>query len=117
MEHRGGRDVPVNNLLVRSGPARSASHRMLVSQRPGIIRSRLSLTGWPRFLRHFHDRGRFAVRADYKSFAIMKHLARCCSWNSHPPPWPHSARIPGAFTAGHLIVGLYLPYCEGKGPR
>jgi len=58
------KDVPVNNLLVRSRPARSGSHHMLVSQRPGITRSRLSLTGWPRFLQHFHDREDFIVYPD-----------------------------------------------------
>jgi len=60
----GYKDVPVNNLLVRSRPARSACHHMLVSQRPGIIRSRLSLAGWPRFLRHSHDREDFIVCLD-----------------------------------------------------
>jgi len=41
--------VPVNNLLVRSRSACSASYRMLVSQRPGIIHSRPSLTGLAAF--------------------------------------------------------------------
>jgi hypothetical protein len=79
MEHcRGHKDVPVNNLLVRSRPARSASHRILVSQRPGITRSRLSLAGWPRFRRHFHDREGFCTVIRTKPFAIMKYLVQCC---------------------------------------
>jgi len=117
MEHRSGWDVPVNNLLVRRRPARSARHRMLVSQRPGITGSRLTLTGRPRFRRHLHDREGSGTARSTRSFAIMKHLARCRARKPHRPRPAHSPRIPGAVAAGHFIVGLYPPYWGGEGPR
>jgi len=47
----------------------------------------------------------------------MKLLARRHARESHPPPLAHSPRIPGAFTADHVIVGLYPPYRGCKGPQ
>ena len=105
--------MPVNNLLVRS---RQAAQPVIAYSFPGALelpRSRLSLTGWPRFPRHFHDREDFYTHSGIRPFAIMKHLAGRCAWMSHPPPRAHSPRIPGAFTASHVIVCTYPPYSGG----
>ena len=54
MEHCSGcRGVPVNNLLARSRPACSASHRMLVSSALELLISARRPTGRPRFLLAF----------------------------------------------------------------
>jgi hypothetical protein len=74
-----------------AGQPCSASHRVPVSQCPGITRSRSGLTSWPRFLWLFHDREDFIVCRDYKPFGIMK------SW-------------PGAMPGSHIrLRGLILP--------
>jgi len=59
----------------------------------------------------------FVPEKGIRSFVIMKRLVRRRFRESHPPRLTHSPRIPGAFIAGRVIVGLYSPYCGGKGPQ
>ena len=52
-----------------------------------------------------------------KSFVIMKCLLKYHARKSHPPPQARFPRVPDAFMADHIIVGLYPQYYVGKGPR
>src|SRR5689334_14464987 len=52
-----------------------------------------------------------------RSFVIMKYLVRHRSRKSHPPPRTHSPRLSDAFTAGHAIGWIYLPYRGRVNPR
>ena len=105
--------MPVNNLLVRSRPACSASHRVLVSGALELLIPAPGLPGLAAFAWHFRDREDLTTSFDIKPFAITKRLARRRAWESHPPPRAHSPRIPGAFTAGHVIVWSYPPVLRG----
>jgi len=73
--------------------------------------------GWPRF------HGFSMIAKDLipgmggECFAIMKYLLKSHARKSHLPPQAHFPRVPDAFIADRIIVGLYPRYRVGKGPR
>ncbi len=87
---------------------------MLISGTPGITHPRPGPPGLAAaFPRRSHDREDFTTLYGLKAFAIMERLVRCHVRESHPPLRAHFPRIPGTFTAGHVIVWSYPPYCDG----
>jgi len=45
-----------------------------------------------------------------KVFMIMKCLLKSHARKAHPPPQAHFPRVPGAFIADRITVGLYPRY-------
>jgi len=72
---------------------------------------------WPRFHGFSMIAKDLVPIPGIRSFAIMKYLLKSHVRKSHPPPQAHFPRVPGSFLADRIIVGLYLRYRVGKGPR
>jgi len=73
--------------------------------------------GWPRFHGFSMIAKDLIPGSGTKSFAIMERLLKSHARWSHPPPQAHFPRVPGTFIADRIIVGHYLRYRVGKGPR
>ena len=59
----------------------------------------------------------FIPEVGANSFVIMKCLLKGHVRRSHPSLAAHLTRVPGAFLADRIIVGLYQLDRAGKGPR